>query len=49
MSHMTNLPFKEARHTGPWVSMQLPGQLQDVLHDDGLVGHTLHQSMPLTK
>lgn len=28
-----------------WVDLKRPSQIQDELHDDGLVGHLLHQCM----
>ena len=37
------IPLKEAVDTGPWVTLQLFGQLHNVLHHNGLVGHSLHQ------
>ena len=41
--HPYVLPLKEAWNTGPRVTLQLLGQLHDVLHHDGLVSHSLHQ------
>ena len=43
------LPVKEASHTRARVSVQLLGQLEDVLHDYHLVGHSLHQCMFLSE
>ena len=41
----THVPCEETGDTGPWVSLQLFRQLKDVLHDDGLMSHALHQGM----
>lgn len=39
------VPCKETGDTGSWVSLQLFGQLKNVLHHDGLMSHALHQGM----
>ena len=39
------LPLEEARHAGARVSLQLPAELQNVLHCNSLVGHHVHQGM----
>lgn len=37
--------WKELSEAASWVDLKCPSQIQDELHDDGLVGHLLHQCM----